>query len=124
MQPGTYNLTLYRGDSYEWDFVCWADAFKTTPADLTGAIAKAEIRNAPGGATVMELLCVITDSTVNVQLPVILWEGWALRTAVWDLQLTYLDGTVATIVAGSVTVTPDVTDSETIAARTEVRRVS
>jgi hypothetical protein len=31
--------------------------------------------------------------------------------AVWDLQLTFPDSSVKTVVAGVVTITPDVTDS-------------
>lgn len=115
MLPGDYPLNLYRGDSYAWDFVCWADDGKTQPVDLTGAVAKAEIRNISGGATIMELACSISGNTVTVELDAALWATWTLKAAVWDLQLTYPSGTIATIVAGKVTITPDVTDSVTIA---------
>lgn len=111
MTPGGFPLTLYRGDSYRWSFVLWADAAKTAPADLTGVVAKAEIRDKPNGTKVVALTChvnlpntitAILDAASSVQLPL---------TGAWDLQLTYPDGQVATVLAGAVTVTPDVTDS-------------
>ena len=45
LQPGTFNMELYRGDSYDWSFRLWTDDEKTQAADLTGAIARAQIRN-------------------------------------------------------------------------------
>lgn len=110
--PGTYSLSLYRGDSYAWQFVLWTDAEKTQPADLTGVTAKAEIRDRSGGSSIMELLCTVElPNTVRVELTADTWLGWLLAKAVWDLQLTYPGGEVITVVSGSVTVTADVTDS-------------
>ena len=111
MTPGVFPLVLYRGDSYRWSFVLWADTAKTVPADLTGVVAKSQIRDKPAGATVVNMLCAVTlpniiamtlDATSSQSLP---------PAGVWDLQLTYAAGDVATVLAGVVTVTPDVTDS-------------
>jgi hypothetical protein len=113
MMPGDYPLALYRGDSYKWDFTLWADAAKTIPADLTGATAKAEIRDAPAGATIVTMTCTISTNVVHMALSAA--ASAALPAAgVWDLQLTYsTSGDVTTVLAGKVTVTPDVTDSGT-----------
>lgn len=111
MIPGKCPLALYRGDSWSARFVFWADTAKTTPADLTGVVPKAEIRDRPGGALIVPIACavelpnVITgslDPSASASLP---------AAAAWDLQLTYANGDVLTALAGAVAVTPDVTDS-------------
>jgi hypothetical protein len=110
--PGQYPLSLYRGDTYRWQFKLWADADRTQPADLTGVEAKAQIRDRPGGAIIVGLICTISlpniiDVVLNAGLSVTLPQ-----VCVWDLQLTYASGDVNTVLAGPVAVTPDVTDSD------------
>jgi len=113
MTPGNYPLALYRGDSYRWQFKLWLDAAKTQPADLADVTPKAQIRSKPAGTLLADLDCVVTlpniidaslDHTESQELP---------SKGSWDLQLTYTGGDVRTILAGPVTVTPDVTDSAT-----------
>jgi hypothetical protein len=111
MTPGSLPLALYRGDSYSWRFVLWADAGKTVPADLAGVTVKSEIRDKSAGTNITPLVCAIEmpnailvslDATTSARLP---------AKGVWDLQLTYPEGAVATVLAGAVTVAADVTDS-------------
>lgn len=113
MRPGTYDLKLYHGDTYRYRFTCYSS---TGNADLTGVTAKAEIRAASGGAVLATPRCTVTQP--NIIDMVIDTPMWAtLRGGVWDLQLTYASTTppsVVTIIAGTVTVTPDVTDSATM----------
>jgi len=118
MRPGSYPLALYRGDTYAWVFRLWSDDAKTVPLDMVGVTAKAEIRNMPGGQIIMALPCAVTQpNIIDVVLTVDLWADWTLRSAVWDLQLTYPDTSVFTVLAGPVTVDPDVTDSTPISTR-------
>ena len=124
MTPGKYPLKLYRGDTYSWQFVFWTDAEKTIPADLSSVTAKSEIRDTPGGALVIPLACAISlPNTINAKLGA---AGSALLppTGVWDLQLTYTTGDIATVLAGPVTATPDVTDSTPAPTQTKLRAVS
>jgi hypothetical protein len=109
MQPASLPLALYRGDTFRLQ-IALTDQLGV-PIDLTGVVAKSEIRDRPAGAVIVPFQC-------TVMLPNII--SLALLTAdshnlppqgVWDLQLTYLSGDVATPLAGPVTVTPDVTDS-------------
>lgn len=125
MMPGNFNLQMYRGDTAYWDFRLWEDTEKTIPTDLTDVEAKAEIRDKPSGA-------IITEITLFVELPNIIHASVLPEVTeilppkgVWDLQLTYLNGVIATVLRGDVTVTPDVTDSAVAvaAARTAVRVV-
>jgi len=110
--PGTYSLTVYRGDSYRWQFKLWADVEKTDPVDLTGVTAKAEIRDKPGGKRVTPLACQVTlPNVIDASLSAVASAALLAGKATWDLQLTYTGGDVSTVLSGPVVVTADVTDS-------------
>ena len=118
MTPGKYDLALYRGDSYSWRFQLWRDPGRTQPLDLTGALVAAEIRDKPGGLTIVVLTCVVTlPNIVDVDLDAEAWVA-APMAGVWDLEVTMPDGTVQTPVAGKVSVTADVTGSLPVGLRT------
>jgi len=81
------------------------------PYDLTGVIAKSEIRDRPAGTRITEMTCVITLPNI-IDLYLAPADSHKLPPkGAWDLQLTYASGDVKTPLAGPVTVTPDVTDS-------------
>ena len=108
--PGTFDLDVYRGDSYRWQFNLWADAGKTQPVDLTDVVVKAEIRDKPGGSKVTLIDCTIMEpNTVEIYLSAA--KSKSLTKGSWDLQLTYPSEEVATVLVGSVSVTADITDS-------------
>lgn len=110
--PVNFALNIYQGDTYEWAFSLWADRDRTTPVDLTGVDAKAEIRDRPGGTLLLMLAPTIT---LPNEVDVVLSREDSLklkrRTGRWDLQLTLGDGTVTTVVAGHVFVALSVTES-------------
>ena len=116
--PGAYPLALYRGDSYTWQFKLWRDTAKTQPVDLTGATAKAEVRTAPGATPILAMVATITaPNIIDMHLPADAWTAWPYPTsgkASWDLQVTYVNGEVVTYLAGAVTLTPDITDSQPV----------
>jgi hypothetical protein len=113
--PGTYPLSLYRGDTYAWQFTFWTDTAKTQPLDLTGSTPKAEIRYSTGGVDVLAMTCTLTPpNIVNVSLPAATWTAWPFKPSSrpsWDLQITTAGGAVTTYVAGPVVVVGDITDS-------------
>lgn len=112
MQPGTLSLSLYRGDTYSWRFTLWTDAAKTQPADLTGAVAAAEVRSRPAGDFITRFTCAIElPNVIAMQLTAPSSRQLTERGGVWDLELSYPTGVVATILAGRVTVTMDVTNA-------------
>lgn len=112
MTPGAYPIFVYRGDSMSWKFTLWQDANKTLPVDLTGVTGKAEIRSAAAGTLITSMVVTVTQpNIVNVKLPAINSQLLVKTGGFWDLQLTYTNADVQTIVSGSVTVTMDVTDS-------------
>ena len=111
MTPGDYPLDFYRGDSYRWNVVCWADSGKTQPLDLTGVTPMSQIRDTEGGSQVAPLTCTVElPQTIVVYLPAAVSHTLPL-SGVWDLQLTYPSGDVISILKGPVTVTADVTAS-------------
>ena len=125
MTPGKYSLLIYRGDSYKWQFKLWSDTAKTVPVDLTGVTVKSEIRDKPGGNLLGALTCVVTMPNI-IDASMTATDTAALATSgVWDLQLTYTDGDVSTVLSGTATVTMDVTDSAAMrAANKRLRSVS
>jgi septal ring-binding cell division protein DamX len=111
MHPATFPLDLYRGDTYRLTARVWQDTAKTVPFNLAGAMAHAEIRDVPGGKTIVTMSClVILPNSVEVVLTAPSSKLVPV-SAVWDLQLTLVGGDIKTVVAGPVTNTPDVTDS-------------
>lgn len=111
MTPGRLPLVLYRGDTYRWRFSLWEDVSHTVAADLTDVTVSAQLRDAPGGVLVAPLACSVT--LPNIIDAVLSAEDCARlpNTSAWDLQLVYASGDVATVLAGPVNTTADVTGS-------------
>lgn len=109
--PTSYPLELYRGDTALRTFLLWADDAKTQPFDLAGATARAQIRRTQlAPELLIELGCTITlPQTIAVVLEASAWPADCFTDGAWDLELSYDDGSVQTIVAGPVRVVGDVT---------------
>ena len=115
MTPGKYDLRLYRGDTYRWRFVLWQDANHSVPTDLTGCVAKSEIRDKSGGTIKASMVCtIVLPNYVDVYLSDEVCSTLN-SSGVWDLQITTNNGApngdVFTVLAGTMTLTGDVTDS-------------
>jgi hypothetical protein len=109
MTPGRLPLTLYRGDTYRWRFSLWLDSAQTVPADLSGVTARSDIYDKPGGQFMANIAC--TVELPNVVNAVLTAADCAKlpNSGAWDLQITYASGDVATVLAGPVNTTGDVT---------------
>jgi hypothetical protein len=109
--PGNYSLNIYRGDTYHWLFTLYADEDKLVPFDLTGITPKAEIRDKPSGRVIAAIDCPVElPNIIKATLPAAA-SATIPQGSAWDLQLTYANGDVSTILAGRVMLTPDITDS-------------
>ena len=110
MIPGSYDLCLYRGDSARWQFRLWTDTEKTNPVDLVGATAAAQIRPGYGGQAT-DMQCAITPpNIVDMLLP----AGKSPPSkGLWDLEITYANGEVQTVLTGKVTTQGDITNAAT-----------
>ena len=108
-KAGVLPIALYRGDTWHLEITAWLDAAMTQPADLTGAEARAEIRDKPNGSLICTIACAISlPNTIRMTLPPSETTK-APRAGVWDLQLRWPNGDVQTIAAGAVCTTDDVT---------------
>lgn len=114
MMPGSYGLFIYRGDTYAWLHELFYDQHRRYPVNLTGATAKAEIRDAPGRRLRCQMDCQVQlPNRIIVTLSAMQSEELLIDAGVWDLQITQIS-TVTTIVRGEVTVVGDVTDSRIV----------
>jgi hypothetical protein len=111
MMPGGFSLLIYRGDTHAWRFTLWQDVEKTEPVDLTGINVKAEIRDRAAGAVIQSIALAVTQPNIIDAKLTAAETSALLVSGVWDLQLTDPSGWVSTILAGSVKVVGDVTDS-------------
>lgn len=119
--PGNYPLQLYRGDTNRWDFKLWEDPDKTTPTDLTDVLTKAEIREKPSGTTIIAMTTIVEGPNTIHMLLLPSQSLLVPAKAVWDLQLTLVNGDILTILRGDVAMTPDVTDSTVVVAASTMR---
>jgi hypothetical protein len=110
MIPGSYTLTLYKGDFAHYRFTLWQDLARVVPADLSSVVlVKAEIRDRPGGDLIVAMVCTLTQpNIIDMRLSTASSEKLP-SSGVWDLQLTYASGDVSSPLAGPVAVTGDVT---------------
>jgi hypothetical protein len=106
--PAWFPLALYRGDSHHWQYVLWGDSAKTQPIDLTDVVVAAQMRDRSDGTTIVQLDCSVRlPNTIDVLLDAV--SSATAPIGQWDLQLTYSDGRVITVVRGNVSVTGDIT---------------
>lgn len=111
MKPGTYNLSLYRGDTFEWRVNLWQDSAQQVPVNLAGSTAKAQWRDRPGGSTFIDLPLVITlPNTIDLAVDTVVWNHVPPpANGVWDLQITDANSRILTVLLGSIEITQDVT---------------
>jgi hypothetical protein len=109
----TKNLTLYAGDTFDMTF-CLKQKGTGLPVDLTGCVPKAQVRTSAQDSTVMAEI----DADIMVQsgagigkviLHLTPTQTATMTNGVWDVQLTWPDGSIKTYLNGSVTIIPEVT---------------
>ena len=111
--PVNRNLNIYQGDSFALVFRLRTRTPQgtTQPINLTGATAKAQIRNKTTEALVVEFQ-VDFPNRMNGEVRISLTpeQTSALKeNARWDVQVSFSDGTVRTYLKGNVTLGKQVT---------------
>jgi len=105
--PAAVDLAVYQGDDFG-PLTLTVTNPDGSAANLTGATFKAQIRSAPGAATVL------ASFTTSVATNVITLTMAATDTltlpagAAWDCQMTTSAGKIQTLAAGQVKTTADV----------------
>jgi hypothetical protein len=114
------SLAIRQGETFD-KTVTWKAGSPAAAVDLTGCTARADVRAKPGAAVV--LLSMTTENgrivlgdaagTIRILLSAAITAEMAVtRGAVWDLEIVYPDDTVRPLLAGSVSVTQEVTRPE------------
>lgn len=108
--PAKQNLTVTRGDTLTLVVTMTSDG--STPIVITGRTYAAQVRTSPDASSASaSFTCTITDGANGVltcTIPAATTATLNPQVYVWDLQET-ASGTVATVLTGTVTVSPDVT---------------
>jgi len=114
MVPGVYNYeSQYRGDSLdEIEFAIINDD-TGLPIPLTGATLKCQFRKPFNGSTVLEITDgsgITVTSAVNGMFVIDTFLiGWDAGLYVYDVEVTFGDGTVRTYVRGTLNLISDST---------------
>ena len=114
MLPGTRDITIYRGDTFVLNARLrqkTIDGQAGLPLDLTGATVSAQIRvsTESTGVPLATFTGDLGTDIGTVQLSLTPVQTSTLVPGVYDMQVTFADGTVTTFLKGSVSVIPDVT---------------
>lgn len=101
-RPTDVDLHLYEGDDFFMDLVVTNS--DGSPAPVGTPLA--QIRDSVNGVVLATFQTTVEDNTIHLHLPgVVVTEA---LVGVWDCQVTDAQGHVATLVAGSVTTTAEV----------------
>jgi hypothetical protein len=105
------NLTIEQGTTFEVVFT--VNTSSGVPEDLTGAVARCQMRRSYGAVTSTELTTTIlspeTNGEVKITLTAVQTAAIKPRRYVYDLIVTKANSEVVRVVEGIVTVSPGVT---------------
>jgi hypothetical protein len=103
-------VVMYRGDTWKRQWVL-KDRFKR-PVDITGCSAKLHVRDS-NQVKVLDVGTATTEITVdglNGQLTMVAsTSGVAVGVYTYDLEITFLDGSILTVDANTLTLLQDAT---------------
>lgn len=112
MLPVERNISIYRGDTYKMLVRVWTlteDDNSGGPFDLTGTTVLAQIRSSVNDVMPQTTFVTATPTAGVVQLTLTSGQTALLTMpAVYDVQLHLPDGTVRTLVQGTIIINNDV----------------
>lgn len=110
-------LKIDQGATFQ-KVVTWKAGNPATPVDMTGCTARAQIRASitspdvlhemttdPGGGITLDDVL----GEVEIEIDAVTTAQFDWRTAVYDLEVVFANGTVRRLLSGPVTVSPEVT---------------
>jgi hypothetical protein len=103
--PAPLDLTWYAGDDFAVSLTLTDSG--GSPIDLTGAVVIAQIRPRPGAPIAATFTSSITGNRIDLSLLGTATQSLSGAFA-WDCQVTYGDGTVSTVAAGTVKIVSDI----------------
>lgn len=114
----TINLKIYQGATFSKKAI-WQAGIPPVPVNLTGCTAKMHVRSKAGDPTLLIasttenggiVLGGTTGSIEFCKLTAAASAAITWTTAVYDLKITFPDGTVTRKISGSIVVSPEVTN--------------
>lgn len=112
--PATKNIAIYQGDTWRLTLHVRAKNTDGTPGaliNLTGVTTLAQVRPKEDSDEVWEMESAIGNQTTDVgsiHLALSPEQTVDVKKGKWDLQVTWVDGDVQTLLKGNVTVTAEV----------------
>lgn len=105
-------LQIKQGDTFILTMT-WTDS-AGSPVDLTNCTAKMQLRTAAGGTMLLELSTdnnriTLDAGSIELEVDANTMSTFTTPKGVWDLQITYPDGLVTTILTGTFVTIPDIT---------------
>lgn len=118
MIPGSYDLTIYQGDTFRFTFRL-RESVSRAFIDLTGCTVSSQIRALPSSATPLVAFAGVVEDQVampgGATLSLTPTETAGLAATgdgdsyVWDVQIIWPGGAIETYLRGNVTVLAQVT---------------
>jgi hypothetical protein len=116
MEAFKYNINIDEGTTFD-ETVTWLGSDSTTPVNLTGCIAKLQIREKIKSPAVLLELTTINGGivlggllgTINIKILPVVTAAITWKSGVYDMLVTFPDGSVKKKMYGSATVNQTVT---------------
>lgn len=111
MAAGKYNMLVQQGATYN-QTITLKDPTNTTPIDITGCTAAAQIREQyTDAAPVATFLCEVggINGQIQISLTAAQTRDILIERGVYDIELTYLSGVKDRILQGNVVISKEVT---------------
>ena len=117
MQPAHVDLDIYKGSTFV-KIIQWKTGTPPVAVNLTGCTARMQIRKSVNDLTVLDTL-----TTENLKLQIHeplngkfkiviaanISTAYTFTSAVYDLEIVFMDGTVIRVIEGCLTAAPEVT---------------
>lgn len=117
MQPAHIDLEVYKGSTFV-KTIQWKTGATPVAVNLTGCTARMQIRKSVNDTTVLDTLTTEnsrleiyapTEGRVRITIPADISSAYTFTSAVYDLEIVFLDTTVTRIIEGCLTAAPEVT---------------
>ena len=117
MQPAHIDLDVYKGSTFV-KIIQWKTGTPPVAVNLTGCTARMQIRKAVNDEVVLDTLTTENSKLViheplngkfKIVIPADVSSAYLFTSAVYDLELIFLDGTVTRVIQGCLTAAPEVT---------------
>ena len=117
MQPAHIDLDVYKGSTFV-KIIQWKTGDPALAVNLTGCTARMQIRKAVNDPTVLDTLTtengkIVIHEPLNgkfkISIPANVSTAYTFTSAVYDLEIVFVDQSVVRVIEGCVYAVPEVT---------------